>query len=91
MTDLGRPMTAALMISCDNKATLALLLNTNMMSSRVEHIENRHHQCREQIELGIVSYVYCPSADNLADCLTKALPKAALEYQRLSMGLQHVF
>ena len=91
MTDLGRPMTAPLMISCDNKATLALLLNTNMMSSRVKHIENRHHQCREQIELGTVSYVYCPSAENLADCLTKALPKAALEYQRHSMGLQHVF
>ena len=62
MTDLGRHMSDPLVISCDNKATLALLLNTNMMASRVKRIDNRHHQCREQIELGTVAYIYCPSA-----------------------------
>ena len=91
VTDLGRPMSNPVVISCDNKAKRALLLNTNMMSSCVKHIDNRHHQCKEQIELGTVAYVHCPPAQNLADCLIKALPKAALEYQRLSMALQHGF
>ena len=34
-----------------------------------------------------VTCEYCPSLDNLADCPTNALPRAALEHQRLAMGL----
>ena len=70
-----------------NKSALASLLNTEMQSSRVKHIDNRHHQCREEVERGTISYEYCSSSDNLADCLTKTLPPAALESQRIALGL----
>ena len=54
----------------------------------VKHIDNRHHACKEQVQLGNVSYKFCASATNIADCLTKAIPRAALEFQRASMGLR---
>ena len=64
-----------------------LLINTDLQSSRVKHIDNRHHQCREQIELGTVVYEYCASSSNLADCLTKPLSRAPLAAHIASMGL----
>ena len=74
-------------VHCDKKATHALLHNTDMQPSRIKHIDNKHHQRREEIERGRAAYEYCPSAETLSDCLIKALPRAALEHQRLAMGL----
>ena len=74
-------------IKCDNEATLALLRDADMQSFCIKHIDNRHHQCRKEIELGHVAYEYCPSAQNLADCLTKSWAcGGALKYQFLAMG-----
>ena len=87
MRCIGHPSSSPTVIKCDNKSALALLLNTDMQSSRVKHIDNRHHQCREEVERGTVSYEYCSSSENLADCLTKPLPRAALESQRIALGL----
>ena len=87
MSDLGHPHDGPVHISCDNMATLALLLNTDMQSSRIKHIDNRHHQCREQVEMGTVVYAHCASKDNLADCLTKPLPRASLLVHTAAMGL----
>ena len=74
----------------DNKAALALLHNVDMMPSRVQHIDNRHHACKEQVQLGNVTYAFCTSLNNIADCLTKAVPRAALESQRSAMGLKPI-
>ena len=74
----------------DNKAALALLHNVDMMPSRVKHIDNRHHAMKEQVQLGNVAYAFCTSLTNIADCLTKAVPRAALESQRNAMGLKPI-
>ena len=87
VSDLGHPHDGPVRIQCDNKATLALLLNTDMQSSRIKHIDNRHHQCREQVELGTITYEHCSSKDNLADCLTKPLPRSSLSAHTALMGL----
>ena len=88
LRDIGHAPTSPTVLYGDNKAALALLHNIDMMSSRVKHIDNRHHACKEQVQLGNVSYMYCASAGNISDCLTKAVPRAALEFQRASMGLR---
>ena len=87
MEDIGHISSSPTVIQCDNKSALALLLNTDMHSSRVKHIDNRHHQCREEVECGTITYEYCPSSEHLADCLTKPPPRAALEYQHMALGL----
>ena len=88
VSDLGHPHSGPVLIRCDNKTTLALLLNTDMRSSRdsVKHIDNLHHECRWQVELCTVVYEHCSSAENLADS-TKPLPRASLGTHTLAMGL----
>ncbi len=88
LRDIGHVPNSPTVLYGDNKAALALLHNIDMMSSRVKHIDNRHHACKEQVQLGNVSYKFCASATNISDCLTKAVPRAALEFQRASMGLK---
>ena len=88
LRDIGHAPTSPTVLHGDNKAALALLHNIDMMSSRVKHIDNRHHACKEQVKLGNVSYEFCASTTNIADRLTKAIPRAALEFQRSAMGLR---
>ena len=90
LRDIGHPPSSPTVMFGDNKAALALLHNVDMMPSRVKHIDNRHHACKEQVQLGNVAYSFCPSLTNLADCLTKAVPRAALESQRSAMGLKPI-
>ena len=88
LRDIGHAPDSPTVLHGDNKAALALLHNVDMMSSRVNHIDNRHHACKEQVKLGSVSYKFCTSKTNIADCLTKAVPRAASEFQRAAMGLR---
>jgi hypothetical protein len=44
-----------------------------------KHIETQHHYSRECVERGIVHFADVPSADNVADALTKALQPASFE------------
>ena len=83
---IGHAPSFPTMLHGDNKAALALLHNVDMIPSRVKHIGNRHHACKEQVVLGNVAYTFCPSLTNVADCLAKAVPRAALESQRAAMN-----
>ena len=87
LRDIGHAPSSPTILYGDNKAALALLHNVDMMPSCVKHIANQHHACKEQVQLGNVSYSFCSPALNIADCLTKAVPRAALESQRAAMGL----
>jgi hypothetical protein len=44
---------------------------------RTRHIHVRYHYVREQIEMGNIHVEYVSTEENLADILTKALPKPA--------------
>ena len=90
LRDIGHAPSSPTMLYGDNKAALALLHDIDMMPSRVKHIDNRHHACKEQVQLGNVSYSFCTSAFNIADCLKKAVPRAALGTQRAAMGLKPI-
>ena len=84
MRDIGHLSSSPTVVKCDNEGALALLLNQAMHSSKVKHIG---HHCKEEIARDTVSYKYCSFSDNLVDCLSNALPRAALENQCLAMGL----
>ena len=42
-----------------------LLHNVDMMNAGVEHIDKRHHACKEQVQLGTVAYMFCKIQQNL--------------------------
>jgi hypothetical protein len=71
----------------DNQA--AILMSKNpVYHTKQKHIDVQFHFVREEVDKGTVNLQYCPSAENIADILTKAVPKPTFEKLRQSMGLQ---
>ncbi|GKA09996.1 copia protein, partial [Tanacetum coccineum] len=64
---------------CDNKSAIALCCN-NVQHSRSKHIDIRHHFIREQVENRVVELYFVEMNYQLADILTKALPRERFEF-----------
>lgn len=56
----------------DNKSAISLAKNP-VSHGRSKHIETRFHFIREQVNNGVLKLIYCPTEDQLADLLTKAV------------------
>ncbi|KAF7376711.1 Transcription factor [Mycena sanguinolenta] len=72
---------------CDNQSAIALAKN-GVMNSRNKHIDLRYHYIRDAVDNGTVSLTYMPTDNQVADVLTKALPRTKLERFRALMGLR---
>ena len=76
------PMT----VKCDSQGALAVLKNPGG-SSRTKHIDVLHHFARERVLRGDVIMDYIPTAQMVADAMTKALPVAKHTWCREHMGM----
>ena len=82
--DLGDAPSAPTRILCDNQAAIAGTHNPG--SKRAKHIDIRYHWVREQVlKHKTVVFIYCPTQDNVADMLTKALGELPLRRFRALM------
>ena len=54
---------------------------------RTKHIDVWYHFIRALVRTGKVEITYVPMDDNLADVLTKALPRVKFESARTSIGV----
>ncbi|XP_064482932.1 uncharacterized protein LOC135395770 [Ornithodoros turicata] len=70
----------------DNQGCIKLALSEGI-NARTKHIDVRHHHLRDLVAHNIINFQYCESADNIADALTKPLPRPRLEALRQRMGL----
>ncbi|VDB91614.1 unnamed protein product [Peniophora sp. CBMAI 1063] len=87
--ELGLPDPTPVNLQCDNRA--ALLTATNPVVGRnMKHVHLRYHYIREAIESRLVKAVPVPSADNLADLLTKALTADTLSQLSGRLGMIRV-
>nr|GEZ19220.1 Gag-Pol polyprotein [Tanacetum cinerariifolium] len=64
---------------CDNRSDIALCCN-NVQCSRSKYIDIRHHFIREQVERGVVELYFESTDYQLADILTKSLPRQWFEF-----------
>jgi len=62
----------------DNQGAIALSKNP-VNRQRSKHIDVRYHFIRDEINNGKVVVQYCPTADMVADIMTKPVTKAKLE------------
>ncbi|GJX12633.1 hypothetical protein Tco_0204391 [Tanacetum coccineum] len=72
---------------CDNKSAIALCCN-NVHHSRSKHIDIRHHFIREQVENRVVELYFVETNYQLADILTKALPRERFEFLLPRLGMK---
>ncbi|KAH0609220.1 uncharacterized protein H6S33_001448 [Morchella sextelata] len=68
-------------IHADNTGSIELCRNPRI-HDRSKHIDVHYHYTREQLEAGTFEILYVPTEDNVADIMTKGLPKPA--HQKLS-------
>lgn len=74
MLEIGLPQNSATTINEDNQPCIHLVRNP-VTSGRSKHIALRFNFVRDQILDGNIEVVYCPTADMVADLLTKMLAK----------------
>lgn len=80
---IGKPTT----IFGDNQSAIALAHGGNY-HARTKHIDIRYHFIRYIIEAGSIKLIYCPTNEQTADTLTKALPSTKAKHFATVMGLQ---
>jgi hypothetical protein len=73
----------------DNKSAIALA-TSGQYHSRTKHIDIRYHFIRYIIDAGSIKLVYCPTNEQTADALTKALPSLKIKHFGKEMGLYEV-
>jgi hypothetical protein len=84
--DLGVPV-ATVPVGCDNQGAIALVRNP-ITSPRSKHIDVTHHFVRERVVRQEVSFHYVDTRANVADVLTKALPRDQFVACRTGLGLR---
>jgi len=57
----------------------------------MKHIDIRHHFLRDAVEAGTLTLQYCPTNDQLADIMTKALPRHKFDTFRKELGVQKLW
>lgn len=86
MCEIGLKQERPTNVFGDNTGAIANTQN-NKNHRRTKHIDVKHHFIKETALMGMVAFPYVCSAENLADILTKSLPKDAVTYSCEEMGL----
>lgn len=81
-----KPVTA-LCIHCDSMAALNRGKN-KIYNGKSRHIRRRHASIRQLLSNGVIALDYIRSKENLADPLTKGLPKEQVVFTSRGMGLK---
>lgn len=71
----------------DNQSAIALAQD-QQYHARTKHIDIRYHFIRWIIAEGKIKLVYCPTAEMVADTLTKALPSPKVKHFASALGLR---
>ncbi|KXJ76472.1 hypothetical protein RP20_CCG009564 [Aedes albopictus] len=87
MKDFGEPVQKPVQIFEDNQSCIKML-DENAGLKRSKHVDTKYHFVKDLAESRNINVTYCPSADMLADILTKPLNRVKLENIRGRIGLR---
>ncbi|CAL9029739.1 unnamed protein product, partial [Prunus brigantina] len=74
-------------ILCDNTSAIAMARNP-VHQQKTRHISRKFHFIREAIQAKEIELIYCKTEDQIADILTKALPKDRFVSLRSLLGVK---
>jgi hypothetical protein len=86
LQELKLPQLRKPVLWCDNLSAKALASNP-VMHARSKHIEIDVHYIRDKVLQNEITIAYVPSADQIADCLTKALTHSRFNQLRDKLGV----
>ena len=77
----------AVCIHCDSQSAIARA-QSNLYNGKSRHIRRRHNTIKQLLSNGVISIDYVKSKDNIADPLTKGLPREQVYKSSRGMGLK---
>ena len=80
---------SAICIHCDSQSAICRAQN-KMYNGKSRHICCRHNTIKQLLEIGVISIDYVQSKKNLADPLTKGLPRDQVNCLSRGMGLKPI-
>lgn len=86
MLDLRQIQEEPTVIFCDNQSAVAMAKNP-ILHGKTKHIKIKFHAVREVESNAEVKLIHCRGEDQLADIMTKGLPKTKFESLRLRLGV----
>ncbi|BBG93443.1 hypothetical protein Prudu_001453 [Prunus dulcis] len=87
LEDFGEEQIEGTQILCDNTSAIAMARNP-VHHQKTRHISRKFHFIREAIQAKEIELIYCKTEDQIADILTKALPKDRFVRLRSLLGVK---
>ena len=88
MSEIGFPLSEPLEIIGDNEAAIRVASGEEPLFKRAKHINIKYHAIRDHVSNNEIVVTQINSEDNLADQLTKVLPRERFESQSNNLGFE---
>ncbi len=86
LKQIGVVQTNPTEVRLDNQTTIKMIEDDNMTEKR-RHINVAYHYTRDLLKDGAISIKWVPTADQIADIFTKALPRISfIKFREILMG-----
>ena len=86
LSEFGFPVKQSSTLKMDNQSAITVSKNPEH-HGRMKHLDLRLYWLRDSVERGIIAPEFCPTAEMIADNLTKAVPAPKVKYCREQMGV----
>lgn len=90
LEDLNIKLTSPIKLYCDNKSAIAIAHNP-VLHDRTKHVEIDKHFIKEKIDKGQICMTYLPTAQQVADILTKSLPRRQFDELVSKLEMRDIF
>ena len=84
--EVFRPLAELTTLYSNSQTAITLTCDRNYYA-HMKHIDVCYHYIHYIIEDGSIQLIYCPTDEQTADTLTKALPSAKVKHFTVAMGL----
>lgn len=74
LEELKVPFKEPMKLFCDNQSAISIFKNI-ILHDKTKHVEIDRHFVKEMIEDNVIKHIYTPTHSQVADILTKALPR----------------